>query len=69
MLLLPVLWQHGIKLLITIYAEIVFFHISNGSDIPFMSILNLFVDTFVSFLKRKLIIISLYIEKIVVLDV
>ena len=33
-----------------------------------MSILKLFVDTFVSFLKKEIIIISLYIENIVVLD-
>ena len=33
-----------------------------------MSILKLFVDTFVSFLKREVIIISLWIENIVVLD-
>ena len=51
-----------------IYAEIIFLHISNGSEIAFMSILKLFVDTFVSFLKREVIIISLRIENIVVLD-
>ena len=34
-------------------------HISNGPEIPLMSILKLFVDTFVSFLKREVIIISL----------
>ena len=33
-----------------------------------MSILKLFVDTFVSFLKREVIIISFWIENIVVLD-
>ena len=32
-------------------------HISHGSEIPLMSILKLFVDTFVSFLKRKVKII------------
>ena len=42
-------------------------HIPNGSEIPFMSILKLFVDTFVSFLKREVINISL-VEIIVVLD-
>ena len=31
----------------------IFLHISNGSEIPLMYILELFVDTFVSFLKRK----------------
>ena len=35
---------------------------------PLMSILKLFVDTFFSFLKREVIIISLWIENIVVLD-
>ena len=33
-----------------------------------MSILNLFVDISVSFLKREVIIISLYIDNIAVLD-
>ena len=33
-----------------------------------MSILKLFFDTFVSFLKTEVIIISLWIENIVVLD-
>ena len=46
----------------------IFLHISNGSEIQLMSILKLFVDTFVSFLKREVIIISLLIENIVVLD-
>ena len=72
MLLLPVLLQYGIKLLIgwwiKIYAEITFLHISNGSEIPYMSILKSFVDTFVSFMKKEVIIISLWIENIVVLD-
>ena len=40
-----------------IYAEIIFLHISDGSEIPFMSILKLFFNTFVSFLKREVIII------------
>ena len=30
-----------------------FLHITNGPEIPFMSILKLFVDTFVNFWKRK----------------
>ena len=72
MLLLPVLRQYGIKFLIGcligIDAEIIFFHISNVSDIPLMSILKLFVDTFVSFLKREVIIFPLWTENIVVLD-
>ena len=34
-----------------------------------MSILKLFVDIFVSFLKKEVIIISLWIENTVVLDV
>ena len=46
----------------------VFLHIFNGSEIPLISILKLFVDTFVSFLKREVIIIFLCIENIVVLD-
>ena len=33
------------------YAEIIFVSISNGSEIPSMSILKLFVDTF-GFLKK-----------------
>ena len=36
-----------------IYAEIIFLHISNGTEILFVSILKLIVDTFVSFLKKK----------------
>ena len=32
--------------------KIIFLHISNGSEIPLISILNFFVDIFVSFLKR-----------------
>ena len=44
----------------------IFLHISKGSEIP--SIFESFVDTFVSFLRRELIIISLWIENIVVLD-
>ena len=39
-------------------------HISYLSDIPLMSILKLLVDTFVSFLKRKVVIISLWNENI-----
>ena len=46
----------------------IFLHISNGSEIPLMSILKLFFDTFVSVQKRKKIIISLWIENVVVLD-
>ena len=42
--------------------------ISYGSEIPLMSILKLFVDTFVSFLKGEVIIISLWIENVVDLD-
>ena len=72
MLLLPVLRQHGIRFLIVwlirIFAEIRCLHISNGSEIPLMSILKLFVDTFVSLLKRQVIIISISIENINVLD-
>ena len=45
-----------------------FFHISNGSEILLKSILKLFVDTFVSFLKREVIFISPLNENIVVLD-
>ena len=45
-----------------------FLNISNGSEIPLMSILKSFVDTFESFLKREVIIISLWIENKVVLD-
>ena len=33
-------------------SEIIFLHISNGSEIPFICILKLFFDTFVRFLKR-----------------
>ena len=40
-----------------IYAEIIFLQIYNGSEIPLMSILKLFVDAFGSFLKREVIII------------
>ena len=54
--------------LIEIYAEIIFLHISNGSEIPLISILKSFVDTLVSFLKWEVIIISLLIENIVVSD-
>ena len=50
-----------------IYAEMISLHISNGSEIPFMSILKLSVDTFVSLLKRGVIFISLRSENIVVL--
>ena len=32
-----------------IYAEIIFLHIYNGSEIPLMSILKLFVDSFCQF--------------------
>ena len=35
-----------------IYAEKIFLHISNGSEIPSVSILKLFVGTFVSFEKE-----------------
>ena len=43
-------------------------HISSKSEIPFMSILISLIDTFVSFLKREVITISLWNENIVVLD-
>ena len=42
-------------------------HISNRPEISLLSILKSFVDTFVSFLKREVIIISLCNENIVVL--
>ena len=42
--------------------------ISNGSKIPLMSILKLFVDTFVTFPNRQVISISLGTKNIVVLD-
>ena len=45
-----------------------FFNISNRPEIPLMSILKLFFDTFVSFLRREVIIISLSNEDILVLD-
>ena len=35
-----------------IYAEMIFLYISNGSAIPLMSILKLFVDTFCSFSEK-----------------
>ena len=50
------------------YAEIMFLQISNGSEISLMHILKLFVDPFVSFPKREVIIVSLWIENIVDLD-
>ena len=37
----------------------IFLHISNRPEIPFISILQLFVSILVSFLKREVIIISL----------
>ena len=46
----------------------IFLHISNRSEIPLMSTLKLFVDTFVNFVKREIIIIFLWIENIVDLD-
>ena len=46
----------------------IFLHISNGTEIALMSILKLFLDIFVSFLKREVIIISLLSENILVLD-
>ena len=46
----------------------IFLHISNGSEIPLMSVLKLLVDTFVSFLEREVIIISLRIENMGNLD-
>ena len=46
----------------------IFWHISNGSKIPLMSILKLFVDNIVNFLKREVIIISLWTENIEILD-
>ena len=45
-----------------------FFNISNRPEIPLMSILKLLFYTFVSFLKREVIIISLSNEDILVLD-
>ena len=54
--------------LIRIYEGITFLNISNGSEIPLVSILKSFVETFVGFLKREVIIISLWIENIVVLN-
>ena len=50
------------------YAEIIFLHVCNRPEIPLMSDLKLFVDTFVSLLKREAIIISLSNENTVVLD-
>ena len=46
----------------------IFLHISNGSEIPLMSILKLFVDTFVSFLKKRGNHYPIWIENIMVLD-
>ena len=43
-------------------------HIFNRPEIHLMSILKLFVEIFVSFLKREVIIISLRIENIMVSD-
>ena len=43
-------------------------HISSRPEIALMSILKLFLDTVVSFLKRGVIIISLLNKNIVVLD-
>ena len=41
-------------------------HIFNRSEIHLMSILKLFIDIFVSFVKREVIIISLWTENIMV---
>ena len=46
----------------------IFLHISNRSEIPLMCILKLFIDTFVSFLRSEVIIMSLCIENTVLLD-
>ena len=47
----------------------IFLHISNGSEIPLMSIkLKLFVDIFVSFLKKRGNHYPIWIENIMVLD-
>ena len=35
-----------------IYAEIIFLHVSNESEIPLMSILKLFVNTYISFFEK-----------------
>ena len=47
------------NLIIRIYVEIIFLHISNGSEILLIFILKLFVDTLVSSLNMEAIIISL----------
>ena len=52
---------------IKIYAEIIFLHTCNRPEKPLMSILKLFVDTFVISLKREVIIITLLNENIVFL--
>ena len=46
----------------------IYSHISTRPEIPLMSILKSLIDTFVSFLKREVIIIFLWNENIVVLD-
>ena len=46
----------------------IFLHISNRPEIPLMSVLNFFIDIFVSFLKREVISISVCNENRVVLD-
>ena len=45
---------------IRIYTDIISLHISNHSEISLVSILKLFVDTFVSFLKREVIYYLLF---------
>ena len=47
---------------------IIFLHISYRPEIRLMSILRLFLDTFVSFLRREVIIISISNENIMVLE-
>ena len=46
----------------------IFLQIFNWPEVPLMSALKLFVDTFVSFQKKEVIIILLRNENIVVLD-
>ena len=47
----------------------IFLHIFNLPEVPLMSAFKLFVNTFVSFQKREVIIILLFNENIVVLDI
>ena len=46
----------------------IYSHISTRPEIPLMSIFKLLIDTFVSLLKREVIISFLWNENIVVLD-